>query len=131
MSDIEIYAAYLPYGLKVEIPNGRYIRLMTIDNVRNDEVYLNKFDDSFYSSKVCKPLLFPLECYKDINSKEMCDIGTNLFIQIEINKLSQKSIGIRQLSVSTYKCCLENMIDIFNLIPQEKAIDARISNAYE
>lgn len=77
----------------------------------------------YFQIEDIKPILRPLSEYKDINSKSMNDLDTDLQIQVEIWELSNKKIAFQSLSYGTAIECFANHIDIFGLIDQGLAID--------
>lgn len=68
------------------------------------------------SIEECKPVLNPLDNYKDINSKAMQDLNIDLPDQFEIIDLANQQISLSSLSYGVAQICFQNHIDVFRLI---------------
>jgi len=121
---MEMLAPYLPYGLKA-LRENTVIKddTYTIYGVASDVVFYDRLAiSSIYIGRI-KPILRPLSEYKDINSKSMNNLDTDLQIQVEIWDLANKKIAFQSLSYGTAMECFANHIDIFGLIEKGLAIN--------
>jgi hypothetical protein len=104
---------YLPYNTKVLNGWGDVKTL--------NYTFLDDENNGFITN--CKPILFPLSLFKDINSDAMNDLGVDLENQMELCDLANAKIGYWHLQYSTIEICLENKIDFQSLIGRGLAIE--------
>jgi len=86
------------------------------------ETHLNAVTLNGFKYLENKPILIPLEKFKDINSPEMSESNFDIIAQMELCELANERIGYWGLTYGVAKICFEQHIDIFNLIPQGLAV---------
>lgn len=115
---LEHLAPYLPY----ETPIMPLYRSMSM-GLGYNEITLSFDVMHYFQIEDINPILRPLSEYKDINSKSMNNLDTDLQIQVEIWDLANKKIAFQSISYGTAMECFANHIDIFGLIDKGLAID--------
>ena len=122
---IEHLSGYLPYSLKVTF--GETDRDLTAVSLDSPFVFITKWigsrEKQLARIEDIKPILIPLEKFKDINSPEMSESNFDIIAQMELCELANQRIGYWGLTYGVAKICFEHHIDIFNLIPQGLAVE--------
>lgn len=120
---LEHLAPYFPYKLNCKVKNLNNENKATI--WRLNSIIIVDWERGNYS---LKPILSPLSEYKDINSKSMNNLNTDLEIQIEICDLANKKISFQSLSYGAAIECFANKIDVFGLIEKGLAVEGKETN---
>jgi hypothetical protein len=125
--ELKEIVGYLPYGLKMvfESKGGRILDLTGLREAKigkDNLLYINT-PSKTYLINPFKPILFPLSSFKDINSDAMNDLNIDLYNQMELCDLANNKIHFQNCNHSTILICLENKIDVYNLIERGLAIE--------
>jgi len=78
---------------------------------------------TFYGTSGFKMALQPLSDYTDMFGLPMVELGCDLGDQAIIEEFANKKISLASLPYSAYEVLVRNKVDIFELIPQNLAID--------
>ena len=76
-----------------------------------------------YGTNNFKPILKPLSDYTDIFELPMVELNCDIDDQIAIEQFADQRISLASLPYSAYEVLVRNKVDIFDLIPQNLAID--------
>lgn len=121
--ETEKIVGYLPHKLKCEVSNDGEIEIGTLQAVyNNDTVNFGDIVESEHDFDYVKPILVPLDSYKDINSKAMNDLGIDLMDQIQIEKLANRELHYCNMDWDILQICFRNHIDVFRMIEDGLAI---------
>lgn len=113
----EWIAPYLAHELKCEIVNDGETVVGTLMAVYNDGTCaFNDIVESEHDFESVKPLLKPLENYKEIVSSQMSDLGGDLDDEYEISCLASEAISLATMTYSSYELAIRNHVDVFRLI---------------
>jgi hypothetical protein len=82
------------------------------------------FIEMAYPFEDVKPIFKPLSDYKEISSEGLNDINCDLSNQMEIVDLANKQLHYSSATFETVRLCLENRVDVFNLIDEGLAVNA-------
>ena len=117
--EIKHYCAYLPYGVQATytgedrfwLKNGHVTTILPSDI------------DMMAKTPEFKMHLKPLSKYGDVIGRAMIDLNCDIDDQIAIEQFANQQISLASLPYSAYEVLVRNKVDIFDLIPQNLAID--------
>lgn len=117
-------SAYLPYNLNLIFEkSGRVITMLSCFNDGCLQI-IDVGEGNNYNLSVWnfKPILIPLEKFKDINSPEMMELNIDLGDTLLLSELANERIGYWDIPYGLARICFRSHIDIYNLIPQGLAV---------
>lgn len=121
--EIEKIVGYLPYKIKCEVSNDGNIETGTLQAVySNNTVSFGDIVESEHNFDYVKPILKPIDYYKDINSDYMNDLGIDLSDQIEIEKIANREIHYSNVNWNVLQICFRHHIDVFRMIDKGLAV---------
>jgi hypothetical protein len=127
--EIKHLAAYLPYRLKIRV--FREDQIIFIEDLDiNGEVIDYIFERNEFSKNIYKPILRPLsDLTKEIEVNGERFVPAKLYSYLRFEEISTFKGGSRELEfiqAREYNILLALHFDIFNLIPNNLAIDINI-----
>ena len=121
--ELKHLSPYLPYGLKYQL-YGNFPTKEGVENIIQDIKVIDLTNiQRVLDWETCKPILKSLSDYTDIFGLPMVELGCDLGDQAIIEEFANKKISLASLPYSAYEVLVRNKVDIFDLIPQNLAID--------